>query len=123
MTSRYCGAALAVLRTSQPRASKEGVDQRLADVGFLDAGREKRLPVGREVLAQLGDFLFALVKRLAHRCNVSISSRSAAASRTCRDLSVSLGRDGSNRQLEQQITLIVLAPHLEHGELGLPSTK
>jgi hypothetical protein len=38
----------------------------LADVIFLDAGSEKRLVVGREVLAQLRDFLFALVKRLAH---------------------------------------------------------
>ena len=45
---------------------EEGVDEHLANVGFLDAGGEERLPIGREVPAQLGNFLFALVKGLAH---------------------------------------------------------
>ena len=45
---------------------KEWVDKALANMIFLDAWGTKRLLVSGEVLAQPGDFLFALVKRLAH---------------------------------------------------------
>ena len=67
------GNDFAVLRRGHGRVAhvpaqglEKRVDQRLADVGFLDAGSEERLPVRGEVPAQLCDFLFALVECLAH---------------------------------------------------------
>ena len=40
---------------------KQRVDQRLANVGFVDAGSEEDLAVGGEVLTQLRNLVFALV--------------------------------------------------------------
>ena len=55
-------------RTSHVPAQrlKEGVDEHLTNVGFLDARGENASTIGREVLAQLHNFLLALVKGLAH---------------------------------------------------------
>jgi hypothetical protein len=45
---------------------EKGIDQRLADVGFLDSGGEECLAVIGEVLAQIGDCIFASVECLTH---------------------------------------------------------
>ena len=45
---------------------KEGVDEGLADVGFLDAGGEKGRTIPGKVIAQRGDFVPALLERLTH---------------------------------------------------------
>ncbi len=44
---------------------KDGVNQRLADLGFVDAGGEKCLAVGSEVLTEPPNFFFALLNCLA----------------------------------------------------------
>ncbi len=48
------------------------VYKRLADVGFLDSRGEEGLPVRSEILTQLCDFIFALVKYLTHKCSILI---------------------------------------------------
>ena len=48
------------------------VYQRLADMGFLDAGGQEGLAVIGEVPAQLGNFIFALVECLTHMCSILI---------------------------------------------------
>jgi hypothetical protein len=41
-------------------------------VGFFDSGGEECLPVIGKVPAQLGNFIFALIECLAHKCLIHI---------------------------------------------------
>jgi hypothetical protein len=79
------GDYFAVLRRDPVRIAdiptktfKEGIDEGLSNVGFFDTGRVKRLPIGREILAQFRDFIFGLFKCLAHSFFVTSTAGPAA---------------------------------------------